>query len=132
MSQPPKSTILAPKATWVSNRGVWADMEAPDNKWGRHMCRQRPSVLLPESCPATTGGSPSAPSPTGRVSPECCDAHTASCGWYGVPERFRANCAFGGHPMRAALSHPHRVTARAKHTLKSGCPTIEKCGGNQM
>ncbi|CDM25486.1 hypothetical protein BN940_15211 [Castellaniella defragrans 65Phen] len=62
-----------------------------------------------------------------RVSPECCDATTASCGWYGVPERFRANCAFGGRPMRgAALSHPHRVTARVKHTLKRGDSTITR------
>ena len=95
-------------------------------KRGGSECRQRPSVLLPESCPALQGVHLRRPHPDrGRVSPECCDAMTASCEWYGVPERFRANCAFGGRPMRgAALSHPHRVTARMKHNLKRGGSTI--------
>src|SRR5690606_8799697 len=123
MSQPPKSTLRAPAATWVSASGVRfreADMdrlrcggiarvteyaglpEGPGSGWiSAPLCfclRVAPRVIR--------GFAPSAPGPrtilpARQVSPECCFSLMADRPWadaarYGLPERFRANCAFGG------------------------------------
>src|SRR5690606_10174075 len=123
MSQPPKSTMRAPAATWVSASGVRfreADMDrlrcggiarvteyAGLARGARIRLDFRPSFLLPESCPArdprvctfgawATHDLAGAPGlsrvlfqPDGRLA-------MADAARHGLPERFRADCAFGG------------------------------------
>ena len=110
---------------------VWM-RKAPETSW-----IFRPSVLLPESCPALCGFAPSAPGlHTESAAPGLSRVLCQRPAWpkarqetdasrYGLPERFRANCAFGGDPIPwwwAALSRDEHDSG-VKHTAKSGVPT---------
>lgn len=87
---------------------------------------RRPSVLLPESWPLVRGFPFGAARRSGAWGLSrmlaCVPKTDATRERYGVPERFRANCAFGGHEL---LALSHSVQRQQRMSLTESGPALQ-------